>query len=87
MSLIPDEKKASEKERQREKKKKTEAEGENLRPPWALLHHIVRICLTASQEGLHLPLNTRGIITDQNKLPICSQQRCLPVRSPELHKI
>lgn len=70
-----------------EKERRQNKEPENLRPPRALLHHIVRICLTASQEGLHLSLNMRGIITDQNKLPICSQQRCLPVKSPELHKI
>lgn len=71
-------------------KKKEKEEGENLRPPGALHLHIVRICLTASQEGFtSSPGTRRGIITDQNKLPICSQQRCLPVkkRSPELRKI
>lgn len=79
--------------KKREKERKTgrkEEDGEGgwkLETPGGTSPHIVRICLTASQEGLHLPLNTRGIITDQNKLPICSQQRCLPVKSPELHKI
>lgn len=61
--------------------KKEKEEGENLRPPGALHLHIVRICLTASQEGFtSSPGTRRGIITDQNKLPICSQQRCLPVK-------
>lgn len=64
-----------------EREKKEEEEGENLRPPGALHLHIVRICLTASQEGFtSSPGTRRGIITDQNKLPICSQQRCLPVK-------
>lgn len=64
-----------------EREKKEKEEGENLRPPGALHLHIVRICLTASQEGFtSSPGTRRGIITDQNKLPICSQQRCLPVK-------
>lgn len=79
-------KKKKEKERWREREKMNK-EAENLRPPGGTSPHIVWICLTASQEGLHLALNTRSLITDQNKLPICSQQRCLPVKSPELHKI
>lgn len=82
-------KKRKEKKRKKQKGRKEE-DGEGgwkLETPGGTSLHIVRICLTASQEGLHLPLNTRGIITDQNKLPICSQQRCLPVKSPELHKI
>ena len=91
LSLIRDEKKKkkkAEKERETERKKEEDGEGGwKLETPGGTSPHIVRICLTASQEGLHLPLNTRGIITDQNKLPICSQQRCLPVKSPELHKI
>lgn len=87
LSLIRDEKKKRKRKRDGREKREMEKEGENLRPLGATSPHIVRICLTASQEGLHLPLNTRGIITDQNKLPICSQQRCLPVKSPELHKI
>lgn len=84
LSFIQDEKK------RKKKKGRKEEDGEGgwkLETPGGTSLHIVRICLTASQEGLHLPLNTRGIITDQNKLPICSQQRYLPVKSPELHKI
>lgn len=84
LSLIQDEKK------RKKKNGRKEEDGEGgwkLETPGGTSLHIVGICLTASQEGLHLPLNTRGIITDQNKLPICSQQRCLPVKSPELHKI
>lgn len=84
LSLIRDEKK------RKKKNGRKEEDGEGgwkLETPGGTSLHIVGICLTASQEGLHLPLNTRGIITDQNKLPICSQQRCLPVTSPELHKI
>lgn len=75
--------------KRKKKKGRKEEDGEGgwkLETPGGTSLHIVRICLTASQEGLHLPLNTRGIITDQNKLPICSQQRCLPVKGPELHK-
>lgn len=76
------------KKKKRKTARKEDGEGGwKLETPGGISPHIVRICLTASQEGLHLPLNTRGIITDQNKLPICSQQRCLPVKSPELHKI
>lgn len=84
LSFIQDEKK------RKKKKGRKEEDGEGgwkLETPGGTSLHIVRICLTASQEGLHLPLNTRGIITDQNKLPICSQQRYLPVKSPEIHKI
>lgn len=80
-------KRKKEKERETERKEEDGEGGWKLETPGGTSPHIVRICLTASQEGLHLPLNTRGIITDQNKLPICSQQRCLPVKSPELHKI
>lgn len=92
LSLIRDEKRAEEesacggagagrKGGGLEKEKKEKEEGENLRPPGALHLHIVRICLTASQEGFtSSPGTRRGIITDQNKLPICSQQRCLPVK-------
>ncbi len=87
LSLIQDEEKKKEKERKTERKEEDGEGGWKLETPGGTSPHIVRICLTASQEGLHLPLNTRGIITDQNKLPICSQQRCLPVKSPELHKI
>lgn len=76
------------KRRRWNEKKETEEVGENFETPGGTSLHILRICLTASQAGvLHLPRNTRGIITDQNKLPICSQQRCVSVKSPELHKI
>lgn len=80
--------KMKKKEKRKTERKEEDGEGGwKLQTPGGTSPHIVGICLTASQEGLHLPLNTSGIITDQNKLPICSQQRCLPVKSPELHKI